>query len=101
MITFLLRKNNSQIPLNSQQENQDMLPLTFVTIPSKPNKTTLVTTLTNSTVTITTQAEPCPFCNKFQCVFDYSHEVYFTVKAACDETLDQLWKMKPPDDPSG
>ena len=89
-------------------KNLEVLVLPSESIPSKldekvskPVLTNSKPMLTNSDVNLTTQSDPCPFCHENQCVYYYSHKVYFTVKAACDETLETLWKRKPPDDPSG
>ena len=54
--------------------------------------------LTQSVVTVTTFPEPCLACKQHQCVYNFNHEVYFTVKAACEEQLDKIWKEKPPPD---
>ena len=86
------------MPLNSHHNNKEILALLSVSIPSLPNEPTLKPTLTNSAVTVTNQPDPCLFCNKHECVYNYSH---FTVKAAFEEKLYQIWKQKPPDDPSG
>ena len=99
MTTFLLRKKT--MPPNSHRKNQKILALPSVSIPSNPNEPALKPTLSNSAVTVTNHPDPCLLCNKHQCVYDYNHEVYFTVKAACEEKLDQIWKQKPLDDPGG
>ena len=60
-------------------------------------------TLTKSEATSTNYPEPCLACNEHQCAYSFSHQIYFTVKAALDEQLDQIGKQKPsdPGDPSG
>jgi hypothetical protein len=53
--------------------------------------------LTKSAVTSTNFPEPCCACHEHLCKYDFSHEVYFTVKAACEEQLLIMSKGKPPD----
>ena len=61
---------------------------------SEPN---LKPILTKSAFTSTNFPEPCFVCHEHQCNYNFNREVYFTVKAACEEQLLLMSKKKPPD----
>ena len=97
MFTFLMQKMK---PSNSHPRHLEICvqpSLSIVPIPPQPNETKLKPTLTNSAVTVTNQPDPCPACNEHQCVYNFNH----AIKAALQEQLEQILKLKPPDDPSG
>ena len=57
--------------------------------------------LTMSQATLTNYPVACLACHQLQCAYDHNHGVYFTLKLAFEEQLENIWKKKPPDDASG
>ena len=57
--------------------------------------------LTLSQATLTNYPAACLASHQHQCAYDHNHGVYFTLRVAFDEQLENIWKKKPQDDASG
>ena len=64
-------------------------------IPSKSSN------LVKRNVASTSYPEPCLVCHQNQCEYDLRHEMYFNIKRALEEQLENVYKKKPPDDACG
>ena len=57
--------------------------------------------ISKATLTNYPTACNCIACHQHQCEYDQNHGIYFTLKLALEEQLENIWKKKPPDDTSG
>ena len=60
--------------------------------------------LSKSVSVYTNCPDPCNFCQKHQCTYDFNHGLVFSVSAALEESLVasiSTWNKKPPDDACG
>ena len=87
-------------PSKTKRDTQRLLAYLFKTI-HKKTLPTLKPTLKCSPVTSTNYPEPCLACRQNQCEYDHNHGIYFNLKLAFEEQLENIWKKKPPDDACG